>query len=138
MAIKVLCPCGRYRLFPDAQEGKTSVCRKCGAAITVAGEKIAAPSVRKLRYVLLPAILVLLIPVAVAIQVWRSWQHRFTSAAEEYKDGSKAPIDPAIDEPRIERLLNALAAAARENNQHAFVGCFHLRRMLAEIEIRGG
>lgn len=137
MAIRVVCSCGRSRLFPDTSAGQTSKCRKCGAGLTVAGETIVPPRVSPLRRILLLA-LVLIIPSVVGIAYWRTRQPRFTSAAEEYREGSKAAIDPAVDGPRIERLFAALAAASKEGNETAFGHCFHGRRMLAEIEIRGG
>jgi tetratricopeptide (TPR) repeat protein len=67
----------------------------------------------------------------------RSREPLFTPAAEEYREGSKAPIDPAQDGPRIERLFAALAAASKDGNEEAFEACFHPRRMLAEIEQQG-
>jgi tetratricopeptide (TPR) repeat protein len=86
----------------------------------------------------LAIVAVLIIP-AVFITVYvRAGQPRFVSAAEEYRDGSKAPADPGIDGPRIERLFAAIVAASKEGNEPAFSRCFHERRMLAEIERRGG
>jgi len=137
MAIQVVCACGRRRLFPDAMLGKTEKCRKCGAAITIAGEKITPPRVSLLRRIL-PILIVLAIPTVVGTVVYRSRGPRFLSALEEYRDGSKAPVDPRIDGPRIERLFAALASASRDGNESAFGSCFHGRRMLAEIERRGG
>lgn len=137
MAIKVVCVCKRSRLFPDGSEGQTAVCRKCGATLTVTGEKVVAPKVSPFRR-WLPVLLVLAIPSVVGVAFWRTRQPRFTSAMEEYKDGSRAKIDPAIDGPRIERLFATLAAASKDGDEPAFGACFHGRRMLAEIESRGG
>jgi tetratricopeptide (TPR) repeat protein len=137
MAIQVVCACGRSRLFPDAMLGKSADCRKCGAALTIAGEKITPPRASLLRR-LLPILIVLAIPSVVGTVVYRSRGPRFVSALEEYGEGSKAPIDPKIDGPRIERVFAALAAASRDGNESAFGSCFHGRRMLAEIERRGG
>jgi tetratricopeptide (TPR) repeat protein len=137
MAIRFVCACGRRRLFPDTSLGQTATCRKCGASFAIAGEKVVAPRVSPIRR-LLPLILVLAIPSVVGVVVYRSRQPRFTSAMEEYRDGSKALVDPKIDGPRIERLFASLAAASRDGNESSFGSCFHGRRMLAEIELRGG
>jgi len=137
MAVKVVCACGRSRLFPEAMLGKTDTCRKCGAALSVVGETVRPPRSSLVRR-LLPILLVLAIPSTVGIVVYRSRQPRFISAMEEYRGGSKAPIDPKIDGPRVERVFAALAAASRDGNESAFGSCFHGRRMLAEIELRGG
>jgi tetratricopeptide (TPR) repeat protein len=87
---------------------------------------------------MLPIVLVLAIPIVVGIAYYKTRQPRFTSAMEQYREGSKAPIDPKIDGPRIERLFATLAGASKDGNESAFGSCFHGRRMLAEIELRGG
>jgi len=81
MAIKVVCTCGRSRLFPDAMQGKTDACRKCGAALNVVGERIVPPRVSLVRRVL-PMLLVLMIPTVVGVVVYRSRQPRFIPAME--------------------------------------------------------
>jgi len=136
MTIKVQCACGTSLVYPDSYEGKRVPCRSCRAPVTVAGEKIQAPRSRSWRW-WLPAIAVLIIPAGFLTLFLRSRTPRFTSASEEYRDGSKAPVDPKVDLPRIERLFAALAAASKEGNEEAFANCFHERRMLAEIELRG-
>ena len=137
MTIQVRCGCGKTSLYPDSYEGKPIACRACRAPLTVSGEKVRP--VRPARWRLwLGIVLTLVIPATFATIFFRTRGPLFTSAAEEYREGSKASVDPKVDGPRIERLFAALAAATRDGNEHAFSSCFHERRMLAEIELRGG
>jgi len=138
MTLRMVCSCGKTLIYPESYEGRKLPCRSCGELLTVAGGSV-RPSTRPwFLKNLLPLVLLLAIPAVVITLFVHSQRPRFSSAAEEYQEGSKEPVNPASDRPKVEQVLQDLVAASKENDPFRFASRFHVRRMLAEIELRGG
>jgi tetratricopeptide (TPR) repeat protein len=138
MAIRVACSCGKTFLYSDTLSDRTVPCRACRQPLLIQGAAIAPPKVSPVRRYL-PIALVLLVPLTVGIVIVRSWTHpRFTPVLEDYRGGSKEAAIPETDRPRVEETLARLVKASADDNPEHFAWCFNVRRMLAEIEQRGG
>jgi tetratricopeptide (TPR) repeat protein len=137
MAIQSRCPCGHEHVYSDGLLNKRMRCPACKQFIIVTGDRIANPGKIPWSKRILVVAIPLLVPLAVIGFFIKSDREKFHQAWEEYDNGSREPFEPT-DEVRIRALLHSLVEACREMDANSFAACFHPRRMLAEIEARGG
>jgi tetratricopeptide (TPR) repeat protein len=141
MPIRARCACGKEHVFPDNLEGKEMRCRGCRQRLTVTGERIRDPHAVSWPSRLMVLALALLLTggvFSVIMYAHHAPLESFTPVADLYEKGSRDPIDPKIDEPRVRSSLEGAAEDLSEGRIAAFADRFHFKRMLAEIERHGG